>query len=916
MRKLLIACILLYGCLSSAYSQQVTVQGTVKDTLEKQALPNAVVSLLNKSDSTLVKFTRSDKTGTFHMAKVTPGKYVLLVTFPKFADYADDIDIQNQSVVNIGTIPLTQKSLLLKEVVVRANQAIRIKGDTTEFTADSFVVKEGATVDELLKKMPGFQVNSKGEITAQGKKVDKVLVDGEEFFGDDPTMATQNISAKAVDKVQVYDTKSEQENIKGITSGNEGKTVNIKLKEDMKKGAFGKVEAGTNFNDLFDAKVLYNNFVGKKKISVFGTKSNTTTGSLSWQDQQKLGMENDMEYDEIGGYYYSFGQSDEFSQWSLRGLPDAYTAGGLFSNKWNNDRQNVNASYRFNRLGVVNESSVHTQNILPDTTFYTNRLTKTNGLTQQHAFNGKYEWKIDSLASIKLSTAAIYKTNESLNNTYSESLTEDSVAVNNSNNSNSVNATRKQIDNQLTYKQLFKKKDRILIATLRYGVTQDDQNNGLKALTRYYSDGNPAFADTLDQQKLINGQSITYGAKVTFSEPLSNKISLITEYSYNQNNAYSLRQTFDRGTNGKYETLNPVYSNNFDLNAYSNSGSAILKYTTKKVRAAFGSGISNVQLNLLNRDNNEKHNYNFLNLTPQAQIGYSPKQSTSIRLSYRGTTRQPTIEQLQPIRENNDPLNVLVGNPDLKVGFDHNMSVSYNSFKILSGQYMYIGTGLTIRENAITNSSTVDQYGKRLYMPINVNGNSNWYVYSGMEHGQGEKKWIYSLGVDANGGKNVNFVNGLKSLTSYTTFNMRTGLRYEFPEKYSMSVRPGFGYNRSKTFIRTNTYNNYFTYGGSAEGFYMLPGKLELNTDIDMTLYQKTPTFSNINLIVWNANLAKKILKKKNGKIIFAVNDILNQNKGINRVINSNFVTNETYWRRSRYFLLKFEWTFNKMPGK
>jgi len=228
---------------------------------------------------------------------------------------------------------------------------------------------------------------------------------------------------------------------------------------------------------------------------------------------------------------------------------------------------------------------------------------------------------------------------------------------------------------------------------------------------------------------------------------------------------------------------------------------------------------------------------------------------------------------------------------------------------------MYIGTGLTIRKNAITNSSTVDQYGKRTYMPVNVNGNRNWYIYSGMQHGQGEKKWIYSFGVDANGGKNINFVNKEKSLTTYTTFNINAGLRYEVSEKYNFSIRPQLGYNYSKTFIRTNTFNNYFTYGGNFDGFYMLPGKLELNSDIDMTLYQKTKNFSNINLIVWNANLAKKILKNKNGKIIFAVNDILNENKGINRIINSNLVRNETYWRRSRYFLLKFEWTFNKMAG-
>ncbi|MGN6399944.1 MAG: carboxypeptidase regulatory-like domain-containing protein, partial [Flavisolibacter sp.] len=315
---------LFFLILAHAATAQSTVSGTITDTLGRKNLSNAVVSLLQKKDSTLYKFGRTDKKGVFSLHDVVPGKYVLLITYPKFADFSDEVEVKNQPQNDLGRIPLTLKSQLLDAVVVKSAGAIRIKGDTTEFVADSFHVKDGATVEELLKKLPGFQVNSKGQVTAQGQKVGKVLVDGEEFFGDDPTMATQNIAAKAVDKVQVFDTKSEQQNITGISSGTEGKTVNIKLKEDMKKGSFGKAEAGSNFKNVTDAKVLYNQFVGKRKFSLYGTKSNTSTGSLSWEDQRSLGMENDFEYDEINGYYTSFGNGDQdFNNWSLRGLPTA-----------------------------------------------------------------------------------------------------------------------------------------------------------------------------------------------------------------------------------------------------------------------------------------------------------------------------------------------------------------------------------------------------------------------------------------------------------------------------------------------------------------------------------------------------------------------------------------------------------------
>ena len=228
------------SCFAQAvFSQTSSIKGAIRDTSDKKNLPHAVISIFYNSDSVLVKFTRTDSTGSFNVTNLEPGEYRMLVTYPKFADYSDKITVPANQQLDLGTLPLTPTNILLKEVVIRTNATMRIKGDTTEFTADSFKVKEGATVEELLKQIPGMQVNSKGEITAQGKRVDKVLVDGEEFFGEDPTIATQNIGAKAVDKVQVFDTKTEQDQLKGIgAAGTGSKTINIKLKGSAKKGYF------------------------------------------------------------------------------------------------------------------------------------------------------------------------------------------------------------------------------------------------------------------------------------------------------------------------------------------------------------------------------------------------------------------------------------------------------------------------------------------------------------------------------------------------------------------------------------------------------------------------------------------------------------------------------------------------------
>ncbi len=907
---------LLLCCAFSAFAQKSTISGTITDSTERRSLHLASITLLRKSDSTLVSFTRSDREGKFSLPATDTGQYVVLVTYPRFADYMEGLELKGN--LELGNVFMTPASKLLNEVIVKTVGAIRIKGDTTEFVADSFRVKEGATVEDLLKKLPGFSVNSKGEIVAQGKRVDKVLVDGEEFFGDDPTMATQNIGAKAVDRVQVFDTKSEQQNLTGITTGNEGKTVNIKLKEDAKKGAFGKLQGGTDFSKFYEAKALYNKFAGQKKISAYGTRTNVNTGSLNWQDRQKLGFENDMEYDELSGFYFSFGGGDEFNDWSLRGLPDAWTGGALFSNKWDAGKHNVNFSYRYNRLGTTNTGTTLTQNILPTGYNYSNKYSSKTGLNQQHALNGKYEWKLDSLASFKIVTNYTYKTGKTTGSNNGEFLNSGLDTVNQSFN-NYDNATRRsQVDNQFTYKQLFKKTNRQWQTVFRYGVT-DDENNGLNFTRIRYFDPNGVYSssDTVDQQKVFDGRSTTLGVKTTFSEPITDKWTLVVDYAWNKNHSRSLRNTYEKDFNGKYEEKVNEFSNNFELDAFSNSGNATLRYIGKKVRAAAGTGISAIKLNLADLDSNSVNTYRFFNVTPQASVNFTPKTQFNIGINYRGNTIQPTISQLQPLRDNTDPLNEYKGNPDLKVGFNHSTSVYINRYKVLSQSWMGLNFSYNIQQNAITQNNSIDPVtGKRTYFPVNINGNRSWFLWSNYNKGGGNKKPEYGFGINGSGSRFNNFVNGQQAVTRSFSLNFELNLGYENENKYDISIRPRVGYNKSRSSFSNSINNNYFSYGGRVEVDLNLPWKVEFNTNLNADLRQKIQAFaSNTNLVVWNAGLSKKIFKKDAGKIGLYVNDILDDNKGFTRTINSTFISDDRYQRISRYFLLKFEWSFNKSPG-
>jgi len=916
MKKYLLISFLIFIS-SAVFAQSATVKGKVTDTLDKKNLSNAVITLIDKKDSVIVKFTRSDSKGDFILDNIPAGKYYVIVSYPKFANYSDEIDAITKQEHDLGIVPLTQTAKLLEEVIVRTGSSIRIKGDTTEFTADSFKVKEGATVEDLLKELPGFQVDSKGNITAQGKRVDKVLVDGEEFFGDDPTMATQNIGARAVNKVQVYDTKTDQQSLTGISPGNGGKTVDIKLKEEAKKGGFGKFYAASDFQKYHDAKAIYNRFVGKKKLSLYTTKSTINSGSLNYQDQQRLGIETDAEYDEVSGYYMILGSSDgDFNDYNIRGLPNSTTAGVLFSNKWSADKQNLNGSYRYNRLGTENRASTLTQTFLPSGSIFNAKQVISNALNQQHAFNGKYEWKLDSFASLKYTGAAIYKKSDSYSDTRTSSSNDANRILNDSRQYRDNETERKQADNQLTYRQQFRKMNRLLLMTLRYSYVEDDNKGTLYAQTSFYRPSLPDSVNVLDQLKKIDGRSRTIGIKTTYLEPLTAKLTAIIDYAYNNNNSASYKNTFNKSGNGKYEELDTVFSNNFDLLAASHTGSMLLRFIDKKIRFAVGSGISSVQLKLNNRNNNTRNNYNFLNLTPQAQFNYTIKPQNTITFNYRGTTRQPRLDQLQPLRDNNDPLNIYQGNPDLKVGFNHYLGLTYVNYKTLQARYFYISTNYNATQNAITNYNIVDfATGKRMYMPVNTNGVNNWYVYTSWQKGEGNKKWRKSISMDLSGGRNINFTNtgntnfkdAQKVINDYKTAMLYVGIGYMVNNKYSFNVSPRFGYNASGSSLQTANNTNYFSYGATANG-YLSFGRFEISTDVNMDYRQRLPIFSqNTNIIRWNGTLSRKIFKNNSGKIFIVANDILNQNKGYSRVVNSNIITDDQYLAISRYFLLKLE---------
>ena len=481
MRCKTIILLLLIASFSKSFSQTNEITGKIIDTLNKKNLTNAAISLLRAKDSILVSFTRSKADGIFKLNNIADGKYIIIISSPSYADFADDIEVKNNN-LTLDKIVLTTKAKLLEEVVVKQKiTAIRMKGDTTEYKADSFRVDANANVQDLLKRLPGITVNGKGEITAQGQTVKKVLVDGEEFFSDDPAVVTQSLRADAIDKVQVFDKKSDQSAFTGIDDGEKNKTINLQMKEEKKKGYFGKIEAGSDFNKYHNGKALVNSFKTKRKFAAYITGDNTKYESLDWNEKRNYGedLNSSMEMSDDGGMSM-WSSGDDFS-WG-QGFPQSLTGGLHYAKKWNQDKHNIINTYQYNNLGVTGEVLTYTQTLLEDSTYNTsNNKQNFDSKKNRNKLRTTYEWTIDSTSSLKAILSGSRIESNSNSNYIGSSSSSKNELINESNRSVINNEKTNTLASNIFWRKRFKKKGRTISINTDLSIGNNDNYGFLNA---------------------------------------------------------------------------------------------------------------------------------------------------------------------------------------------------------------------------------------------------------------------------------------------------------------------------------------------------------------------------------------------------------------------------------------------------
>ncbi len=915
--------LVLFASTASA-QDSFSLKGVIVDTTLQLSLSNSVISILNSKDSTLVNFARANNDGSFLIDNLSVGDYIFIASYPKYTDFVESFSLDSVNTsFDMGKLNMLLISQLLQDVVITAKNAIVIKGDTIEYDASKYTIQPNSKVEDLLIQLPGIQVDKDGKITAQGQVVNKVLVDGEEFFGDDPTLVTKNIRGDMVDKVQLYDKKSDQATFTGIDDGEKTKTINIQLKEGSKNGMFGKVDAGIATEDLYQGQLMFNTFKDLQKFSAYGTLGNTGKIGLNWQENEKYASSDNIQITG-DGFMITGGSSDELDSFNGRyngqGIPLVHSGGLHYDAKWNGKKESINANYKAGALSVDGVRNVITQNNLPIGIIESNSNQDFNNYMFRQKLDTRYEIAFDSTSTLRVSVEGTLKNSRTTNEFQASSVNNNDELLNRSVRQTHNSGDNKNFRANALWNKKLRKKGRTISINIDQRVDQDDKEGFLNSENEYYdTQGQLDSTQIIDQRKVNHVNNSFFGSNIAYTEPLSAYLTLAFNYRFNYSNGKSDLRSYNRSINGEYGSLDSLYSNNFDLDQVSNQLGTTVNYNKEKNTLSLGFAASDVSFKQIDRFHDDIMKRNFINLNPNARWTYKFSAQKSFNINYNGNTVQPTLNQVQPVRENLDPLNIFVGNPDLDPSFRNSLSGSYYSYKVLTGRYLSIYVNSSFTSNPIVSNVNTDAVGKSIYKYENLKDHTplNYNIY--LSYGSKIKSLDMNFGANGDYSSNsyFNMTNDQLNKTQYDAISFSLYVGKNVQKKYSFNLSFGPTYSSSTASLQKELSNKGWGYRGNGSGRVFLPAKFEVYSDASYRYEQATQAFADdYRRFLLDFGLRKKFLKTDQLMLSVFMNDILKQNVGFNRNSFNNTNTETRYTTIPRHLMFSLTWDFNKMGGK
>ncbi len=902
---------LLFIAAFSVRAQKFEITGKILDADDGTPLESATIYVQKVTDSSLVTYTISEKSGNFTLiGSTTDEKLNLFVSYNGYQPFRRQIDIKNKSDFVLGDVKLNVADNSLGEITLTGDRPpVVVKQDTLEFNAASFNTRQDANLEELMKKLPGVEVDTQGNITVNGKPVSRILVNGKEFFGNDPKIATKNLPKEIIDKIQVTDTKTKSEEFTGKAGNPDDKTINITIQKDKNKGYFARATAGGGTNDRYELSGIGNYFKDKLRVSVLASSNNINSSGFSFDEVFDMMGRNarSISFNSNGSFGINgnnFGAND--------GITKAETAGINFVDGWGK-KVDVTADYFYGRNNTDTRTEIKRENILPNARFYYNSNSSSNLINDSNRANVRVEITPDTLT--RISIAPQFNTNSGNSHRYksAESLNEAGETINSTTTSDNEKLVSKNFSNRLDAIRKFGSRGAYL--ELNFDNTNKSQAND----DYFYSESQLATNTTIQDQYINEDQSNDeYTLGVTQRFVLREKLFLDASYDFTTTSSRNSRLVYDKDPNGgMYTTLNNELSNDFRVRSQKNIPNVGINYEGESWRIGSEIGLLNTTLKNDNLLNDISFNNTYNNLFLRADVRYSIERSKSVFLSYRSDAGIPDIQQLQPVEIRTDPLNIIIGNPDLRPTYSQTFRGGYRNFDFASHSGFFSYGSVTFTNDNVVPVTTVDQNLVRTTTYTNVNGavNSNLGLTYTKSLKKEEREFRYRLGMNANYDKNIGFTNGV--LYNAKRFTASPGISFSWAKTDVFSIDPGYQltYNSVNYDINPDRNENFINHRISLETTTYWPKNVVWGNDISYNYYGNvSPGFDNTSLL-WNMSLGYQFLKD-NATLKVKVYDLLDQNVSTRRTVGDDYIQDTNSLILKRYVMLSFTYKIKNFGGQ
>ena len=889
MKKLLLIIFATFAftLLLSAQELQQTgkISGKLIDELTDEPLQDANIRILVQKDSTFVEGRASEEDGSFSIP-LKYGSYIIQVSYIGYHDvFKDTVVTVENSNIKLGTISLENDNILLSEAIITATAPeIIVKGDTVEYNADYYKVTESAVVEDLLKKMPGVEIDKDGKILINGKVIQKILVDGKEFFSDDPKIASKNLPAKMVDKIKVFEKRSDMSMMTGFDDGNEETVINLTVKPGMKRGAFGNASVGYGSQDRYDANAMLNYMLNNDQLTFIGGGNNTNNSRFTGR----------------GG--------------GSGGITKSENLGANFSKEFS-DKLTVGGNVRYGTNKTNSKSNTYTQNLLSTRNTLERENNQSNNTSQNINMDFRLEWKPDSMTWVIFSPNASFNTNDRLEVGDYITTKIDGDTINHGDSKNFSEGNGKNIGGTLNISRRFAKKGRVLSVSLTGGMSDSD-NTGFNKSNTFY---NSTIKDDIIDQRVFNtNNSHNISADFSYVEPIGENNFFQLSYNYRSNESESDRNTRTMDDEGEYTVLDKRYSRRSENNL--SNQNLELNFRTSREKYNYRVGLS------MQPSKSESNTFigdslanftpqNTINFAPQAQFNYLWSRQNNININYNGRTNQPSASQLSTVEDISDPLNISYGNPDLKSTFNHNLNIEYrHSNPIKNKSYMFSTSGGFVVNEIAASRITDLETGRKESTYVNINGNWNANARFTTNQPLFSKKLSFSSYSTASYNNTNGFSNGEENTSKRINLSERLNLNYR-SDLFDLSLLGNASYNRVKNTLPGQQDQKFLNYGSGARTSIYLPFHLTIESDINYSTNSGYADGFEQKEILWNATISQQIFKQKNGTLKFTIHDILKQRSDISRSVTSNYIRDTTSNTLTSYFMFHFSYRFNRFKG-